>query len=460
MLQKTRSLWILLALTTCAYGQFEPITFGHRYRDQLNGFSLRPPDRAKKITGGTATRLVSWQVRDPETDAVAWQLTVQQLRAEQAKADLKAYAEKLKQTFQADERFTVESFEIGSLAGKTALHITGASQVGKVRFWQRQVRILAEEGRLLIFTVSGPPSQKNRLSDLGLQIFKTIQLTDPEEYRKRHARNLQRAKDLLDQLDEEQILSALQDDRQWFKLSLKGKDIGWMVQEERRESEQGFDGICVTSWAQMDLPGAPSRRMHRRLFCATDRKYETWQELLQVGSGPQTQIRFEDGLKRRDAVAVDILLHNKLRTFTRKAPDQIEGIYLPKALEALVHRLIDIQSGGGYIFATYEAGKNGFNMHMLNLESVRRINVDGRSVVATGLTQQKHYDAPVSKVWIDEKGRLLKLESEDDFAIERAGREEILKRWPRVGVSIEQISAQRKIQQKNLLNKLPGSKKQ
>ncbi len=443
MLRKTTVLCFLLALSAVARGQYEPLTFGHRYRNQLHGFSLRPPDQARKITGGSTTRLVSWQVRDPKTDAVAWQLIVQQITEKEAKGDLKAYAQKLERTFEADDRFTVNTFERDSLEGKPAIHITGRSRVGNIQFWQRQVRVLAEDGRLLIFTVSGPPDHKRSLSSNAVQIFKTIQLNDPEEFRKRHARNIQRAKDLLEDLKPQEIREALIEQDQWFQLSYKGKVVGWMMQKEKRDRDEGFDGVSVTSWTEMHFQGAPVRRMQRELFVAENLKYERWYEFLQVGTGLDVQRRLEDGMKRNDAISVDVLVQGKLRTLTPRAPEEAQEMYLPKALEALVYRLIDTRSGGGYIFATYDVSKNAFNMHMIDLQSVKRIEINGQSVVATGLTQQKHYDAPASSVWVDSEGRLLKLESEDGFVIEKTTQKDILKRWPRALVSVRQISDQK-----------------
>lgn len=457
MLRNAFSISLVLALATVAQGQFTDVTLGQRYRNQVHGFSLRPPAGAQKVTGGSSTRLVSWQVRDPKTDAVAWRLSVQQLIEEDAKGNLATYGRKLKATFDADKRFKLESFQPGQIAGKPAIHINGQSQVGQVVFWQQQLRVLPEDGRLLIFTVSGPPSQSKNLGRIARSIFATLEITDPEKFREQHARSVQRAQALLAGLDEGDVRSALIRQRQWFLLTYKGRKVGWMMQTEKLQQRENARGALVESWAEMHLADAPVRRMKRELFGTADREYSRWMDFLQVGAGEKAQVRIEDGVKRQDAIVVDLAVGAKLHTISRRTPEETTEIYLPKVHEALIYRLIDTGRGGGYIFATYDASENGFNMHMLNLQSVKRLNIGGRSVVATGLTQQKDYDAPVSKVWIDSKGLLLRLESEDGFVIERSSESAVLKNWPRAMVSIKQINDRVKAES-DLLKKLPNSR--
>ena len=446
--------WVALvfcAATAPLSAQEQAAQLGRRYHDPLHGFTIRPPLAAERQMAASPTRLVSWQVRDAGTGAIAWTLTVQQVfenrvgvgaTAEKEGAfDIQAFAKALKARLAEGGTFDPKSVEVGALGRHDAIHIAGQT-LGTLQFWQRQMWVYTGENRFLVFTVSGPLGARQQLEKTAAAILETVEITDIKGYIQQRQLSLERGQKLLAGLTGQKLAAALAPSPQWFTLHYQGKLVGWMIQTEGRGRFEGHDGFRIRSAAMINFPDLPVRWMARDLFSDASGELDRWLDFTQVGEGRARQEQLEDGLKRKNAILVDFVVDGKRRSgkpFTPSA--DADPLYLPKVHEAIVYRLVDrkAQLREGYLFASYNPMYSRFDAHLITVDGVERITVDGRSYAATRMSDQKHYDVDPSTIWVDEDGLLLRMQSQDDFVIERSSEQAVLKRYPEARKMIDQL---------------------
>ncbi len=442
----------LLLLCRSARAQFDQVQLAKRYHDPLHGFSLRPPAGADKQVTASATRLVSWQVRDKQSGAIAWSLTVQQLvpKAQAGPIQVEQFAKGLKRRLDQSNTFELQDLSTGAHAGRDAMFIVGQT-AGVQKFWQRQLWLLAENDRFLVFTLSGPAGLKDNLAGFASRIFQTIQVSDPKTYIKMRRENMLRGQKLLEEIDAKTLAGALSPKPLWFLLEYKGQTVGWMYQTESTGQFEGNKGFSVRSYAMVQLPDQPVRVMRRVLFSTADGEIDRWNDYLEVGEGKDRIAQAEDGLKRKDLILIDISQgetsrssssRGKTRSMKKRISDQALAIYLPKVHEAIIYRLIDSKSPGyvGYVFGPYNRQYGRFDMRTIAVVGTERIEIAGRDVTATRISDQKHYDVDPSTVWVDDKGHVLRITNEDGLVIEQADRPTVLQTFPRAVQTIARLS--------------------
>jgi hypothetical protein len=224
-----------------------------------------------------------------------------------------------------------------------------------------------------------------------------------------------------------------------------------MYQTESTGQFEGTKGFSVRSYAMVQLPDQPVRVMRRVLFSTPDGQIDRWNDYLEVGQGRERIVQAEDGLKRKDLILIDISQgeksrsgrdRGKTRSMKKRISDQALAIYLPKVHEAIIYRLIDTKSPEyvGYVFGPYNRQYGRFDMRTIAVVGAERIEVAGRTVTATKISDQKHYDVEPSTVWVDDKGHVLRITNEDGLVIEQADRQTVLQKFPRAVQTIARLS--------------------
>ena len=135
------TLFLTLGPLVGVAGGADEIVLARRYVDSLHGFSLRPPTGVERIRETAGARLVRWQRRDPERNAVLWTLSVLRAVASGRNIDLEPYSEALAEKLRREENFRAESIGLAPVAGRAAIHLEGMTG-GAGRFWQRQTWVL------------------------------------------------------------------------------------------------------------------------------------------------------------------------------------------------------------------------------------------------------------------------------------------------------------------------------
>ncbi len=428
----------VVAICLNATGQDKPgekeIELDKRYVDTLRGFSLRPPAGTERRRDRVAARLVSWSMRDDESGAIAWTLSVLQATDDRKKIDMKKYAETLKRQLEQVEGFVNVTTELSPVADKAAIHIRGVAT--GVQMWQRQVWILVSTGRFLIIKITGPKNDAAHLDKICDAVLATIQITDPNELKKQRKEMLDRGQELLGSITDEKLARIIDNDARWFLMKLNKKDVGFMLMNEAITRNKGEHGYEVKQWIMMQIPNDRVRLMRCVMFTNSDRSVERWTQYLQEGSGQTAVQSGEDGIKQKDLIVCDISIAGKMSTHQKAVQDKI---YLPKAMSFMLPRLVDLSKKTSYGFAVYASQSNSFDMRSLTVVGPDSITVDSRKVEAVHLIDRPAEDADPSDVWVDKKGKLLRIESPDGLVLEPAGKAAVLRQFPNAETIVNKL---------------------
>lgn len=434
MLDKMRCL-LVAAVLVCvgavcinATGQDKPkgIELGKRYVDTLRGFSLRPPAGTERRRDRVAARLVSWSKRDNKSGAIAWTLSVLQATEPQKKIDIKKYAAAMKKQLEQNEAFRNVTTELSPVARKAAIHIRGTAT--GVQMWQRQVWILVSSGKFLIIKITGPKNTADHLDKICDAVLGTLEITDPRELKKHRTEMLLRGQKVLGNIEDKKLAKIIETEPKWFLMKLKKKDVGFMLVKESITRSKGEHGYEVKQWIMTQLPKDQPRLLRSVMFTTADRSVERWTQSLQIGSG-QTAVQIgEDGMKKNDLIVCDLANAGKYSTQQKQGVS--DKIYLPKAMAFFLPRLVDLSKKTSYGFATYASQSNSFDMRSLAVIGSDSITINSRRVKAICLTDRPAEDAEASNVWVDKKGRLLRIESSDGLILEPVKRAAVLRRFP------------------------------
>ena len=406
-------------------------SLGKRYIDPLNGFSLRPPAGTQRKRQVSPTGLVTWLRRDTRSGAIDLTLAVRRRTEAKRDIDLAAYAKALAKKLRENEQFRVESARLMTVAGRPAIDLRGLDR--RVGLWRRQAWIWSQPGLFLIVDVSGPFAASKRLDDTCQAVLDTVRLTDPSAARKAREENLHRAESLLDGFRESKLANLFKQDPQWYLLRLKDTDVGYMWVAVSAGRRDGVAGCEVKSFARVEADTGGVRRARCVYFATLDRSMERWEEALRIGSSHKAVQTVEDGIKK-DAM---ILCHfagpgrGQERSVQKAIRLSTLVVYLPKAFGMVLPRLIDLKRPAAYAFATYTSRANAFDMRTFTVVGPREITVRSRRIEAVYATDQPAADAEPAKLYLDEKGKLLRMETAEGLVMETATRDAILRRFPK-----------------------------
>lgn len=416
----------LLAMSSSSPAAAQTVELGKRYIDLSHGFSLRPPLDTVRRRGFSTARLVSWSRKEAKTGAILWTLSVRQIMAKDKSADLRKYSRELETRLIREKKFMVESVKIVSIAGKGAINVKGITG-GLIHLWERQVWILAEPGRFLVFAMAGPPDMSKQLDKICDEILTTVRLTDPKAAREEIEKNLTRGKELLASLNDNKLSKTISKAPQWFLLTHKGKDVGFMHVAESWARRERMEGVQVNTCVMLEIPKDKRRVLTRSLFSTTRGDLERWREHLSVGRGKAAVTTTEEGLKKADVIVCSISQGTNLRTRKKKVP---ESIYLPRAIGWQMFRLVDLTKQTQYAFASYTSLENNFDMRTFAVFGTEKIATVRGEVQAVRVTDQAAADAEPATLWLTPDGKLLRMKTANGLIMNASARASVLRRYP------------------------------
>jgi len=431
--------FVLLTMLTClplAADEKAP-ALAPRYVDLLHGFSLRPPAGAERERSPSVSRLVSWRRRDPETGAVAWTLSMHHAPMPSGPLDLKAYARLLATRLSQGEQFAIAHSGVTKAAGRDAIDLRGTT-TGRTRFWQRQLWVPGEEGRFLIVKLTGPAGEGEALGALSEQVLATLKIVDAETALKRREEMLARGKAVLAGLTMGKLAEALADDPQWAIFGQEGKPVGFMRIVESASDAGGDKGVEVRGWVYLAPTRSAQQTLARHvLFATPDRTVERWTKDVRAragGAGPFTQTSSTTVVMEGWSVACSQTGAGQggqsSRTRTRPVPPGNQPVYLPQAINALLWRLVDLETPQAYAFAIYNPAANGFDMRTLIVHDQEMLEVEGKKVEAVRLTERMAADQDPYETWVTPDGELLRTGG-GPITLRAATRSDVATHFPR-----------------------------
>ncbi|MFW6062049.1 MAG: hypothetical protein ACOC93_04495 [Planctomycetota bacterium] len=421
------------------------VQLGQRYTDQIHGFSLRPPQDSSRQRESTGSRLVAWFNSDEQTGTLQWALSVHEAvdpneKTRLGDVELEDYAKRLAAQLHQDQNYNIDtdSIRLLNISDRPAIHFQGRT-MGGVPMYRRQAWVLAESNRFLLLQIQGPEDSKSRLDEIFQTVLKTVKVTDPrslEQIRRGYHTQVQAGEQLLESLEPERIVTSLQREPQWFVMKYNGEPVGWMARIEGREARQRRPGLFVKTYAMVEMPDAPVRVMKRNMWSSFDRQAEEWTERLQIGGDKRAQVIKTEGVLTGGTVVSSTLQGGQTTTKQNPAP---EGIYLPKAYGEVLPRLVNRSGRGTYSLATYDASTGKMNMRTIKVVGRQEIRMGGKRVKSIYVTDQPHFDAEATKVWVDQKGRLLRTRTGDGLELGRSNRQIVQRIFPKATAIIQAL---------------------
>ncbi len=428
---------LAVLLTTGLYAQRADgetnIKLGKRYIDQLRGFSLRPPAGTQRLRKPSPSLLVSWVRRDAKTGAIAWTLSIQQAIEKQKDLNLKAYAKALEQKLTLEQNLRVESSKLAPTAGKPGIHIRGEI-AGRGKLWQRQVWLLAEPQRFLIFSITGPAATKATLEKVMDAALGTLRVINLEDALKARKENIERGKVFLKAITDEKLKAAVDTQPQWYLFRMQGDYTGFMKVLESTSRRENRNGVEIRKWVMWKTPKAPPRLLKSVLFTTADRSLEEWKDRFQVGLIEARSGSREDGIKQNELIVCSLAetVRKPRPHWQERAKKKIvpEDIYLSKAIGDMLSRLVDLTRPAAYSFASYTSTANAFDMRTFTVVGSDSIVISGKRMEAVRVLDQAAADVEPATLWVDRKGRILRMHTEEGLQMLLSTYAGVLQRFP------------------------------
>lgn len=426
-----------------AQSQPAQVALGSVYCDDLNGFSLRPPDNCQRSREPSRSMLVSWNRRDAKTGAILLTMSVVRMVEKSKDIDLREYAKALGDKLRKDEGYKIDSTDIVSAAGCGAIDFRGAAG-GLVSWWQRQTWVLTPNGKFIILITAGPQDVKGRLDAIHQDVLATLKITDPAANLAARQASLERAKRLLAALTEKSLTAAAVDN-QWFLVYQKDQPIGWVHQNEGVVLHDGTMELRVRTVGMVKpAKDSPAVIKHAEMFASPDGLLESWKERLAIGEGKELKTAEEEGLRQENVLLCVITSDGKKQDrpplkiphpavdqdANSQRPAAISEIYLPRATGMVLPRLVALGESASYGFATYSSDVNDFDLRTFTVVGPDAVSLGGQSIEAIHLTDKPSASTEPSDLWVDAKGRVLMVRSPDGLRVEKASNEDVLKVFP------------------------------
>lgn len=431
---------ILMGMCTlCPSAMADDVDLGGRYVDPINGFSIRAPLGTERTKDPSPSRLVTWSCRDEKTKAVLWKLTVVRAVETNKNIRIKPYAKALADKLRTEENYKIDTVELTSVADRPVIDLRGVTG-GVPGFWRRQVWVLARPGEFLIFIFTGPKTIAKELDAICDTMLATLEITDPKAGEARRQENMKNGRELLAGISDEQMAAAIVTQPRWYLLKLKDKNVGFTRTIETAATRQGAKGYEVITWVMFQQAKTERRFGRRAMFTTADRKLERWNETLLTGEGRNTRRDSEEGMKQAKMIVCYVSPNGGSMQTHKKTlnPPVIRAIYLPRAMGAILPRLVDLKKPATYAFAVYNSSTNDFDMRTFTVVGPQQIDLQARTLSAIRITDRMAADAEVATLWVDGDGVLLRMKTTDGLVMDQSTRTGILRRFPGAQSQIDQ----------------------
>ncbi len=401
---------------------------GARYNDEFSGFSLRPPLGTERQLRTSPRLLAQWVQRDEKTQAIRYVLEVLRIRQEPTKLKPAEYAQAVAAEL-SKSTLQVQSTQLGTVAGKPAMHFRGPAK-DKLGRWARQTWVQLAPDQQLVLNISGPITDQDELDATLTAVADSLQLFDPSAARTRRQESLVRGAEVLGKLDKGRLKAMAAERPYYFLLALKGKPIGFLKVSESIERRWEADGLWVVRLGGLTLPNQPLRLTREESFATPDRSFERWRRTVIEGEGPAAATTVSEAVREKDTIVLQLTRPGgPIPAKQRRIPEQVVPAYLPQAFDVLAGRLVERGKAGSYGFAVHNASANDFDLRTIEVVGEETIDVDGKKVQAVHLRDQMALDAPAVDVWVDAEGLPLRSQSPEGVTMERAGEKAVVARF-------------------------------
>lgn len=391
-----------------------------RYVDGSFGFAIRPPAgcdriREKRFVGAADVELVRFV-----KPSSRWALTVRQsntTRPLDADLIVEGITRELESRFSDVKVVRKEETRIASREGVRCAATLVAQGVDLLR-QQAVIRTKPTEYIALVFVT--PTRDRDVATPLFDKIVESFEILRSEKTAEQIQRGLTRGTELLQSVKTRELdLLGVVRDEIFLRCIINGKEEGFMQIREEVTTMGHRKGIAVHKWGWLFKPakGDPLgtvTHMRHYMFLARDLSHEKWENRLMVlapdpdRAGREAALTIENAVRQDDKLLIRYTPKPNAPELTEKAIE-VESSYASAPWDVFMPRLVDLSRPELYVFSTYDTGRRGLVMRALRVVGPENVRIEGRTVPAVKLEDSEGLIPPVHEIYVDEKGRLLRV---------------------------------------------------
>lgn len=418
---------------------------GPTYRDEPNGFEINPPAGSRLVQKAGAEALsfvqeqkqfggtVTLSTTGPDSEHPNGVFTLKEM-LDLAATDLSAAAHNVKVN---ESRETTASGKPAGLLSM-ALELDGDNGT-RVPLLKQQLIVRAAPTHFVTLTLVAPLAAKEEATQLFSAMAGTLTLLDHKELAKRRLNAIKAGKAWFDALSAESLVPKLSKSPRMFRILVNNKDVGYVEYLEDKTDREGYKGVTITCRSRSFPSNGSVISAGNSSFWAftqqpkTIAHYSSWNNLSTTNfpalnpDSPQAQIlnnvNGEIGTLQleNDAEGVRVYGITITRTGSSGGLTQdlgtlhwtipVDSSPLPKLLEILWPRLVDLTKPTEMGFVCFNAATSKLALRMLSVKGPDTITIDGRKTPCIRLADE--ITPNINTMWVDDAGVMLMLRSSD-----------------------------------------------
>lgn len=197
-------------------------------------------------------------------------------------------------------------------------------------------------------------------------------------------------------------------------VTIDGQEVGYATITETAENRRGAVGVHIRERGWLFLDGGVVHQIRNDFFLSDDMTAEEFETRLLIltpaadDRPPQILEQLEQGVREHDKL---VLAYSEQTGDSVLANDvlAVPPGYLPKAAHRMLPRLLPLEHGGLYAFASYSNSQRGLVLHTVRVESDESIPRGAGAAVRYKMLDGEGITPPYAEVYCDQAGRIVRL---------------------------------------------------
>ena len=415
----------------------------------LNGFSVRIPDSARKTTDKDARYLAQWGSFDKDANPL-WRITISKRTGISSKLEMDKYVKYLAGSLESSSgnRADIISARATLISNRNSAYIEGkvyniskkeAMSTGMDRklisvFYQ--THIIYKPGVMITFQFEAVSKVKNA-SQIWNKICKSINIFDNTDAIKQAEQAAANTIKLLKNLSAKKVANCLPKKPKYFILYKNHKPVGWIRETYKQTERDNTDGFLNQTYGYLFVPKKATVKdsvnlmqlLRSNSFLSDNFDVERWSRHTQISvpgnAKTQTQVLMNIGIRKQLLIVTTAGSDKDTKYNQKEIPKKISRILLDKTIEKLFTRLINLKDEKQYSFSTYNSEDDQFTFKNYTVCKPCKTLVQGRTVNAIKIEYLPAQFEKKLEIYVDAKGNILKRTLENGITQEAASWDQI-----------------------------------
>jgi hypothetical protein len=463
---------------------------GSEYRDEQAGYRMAPPVDAQVVTKQVTTNLLPagqksshelltfLEPRQQYSGGVALVVMAKSSTVEEIVTQISADLTASVRGIQILEAKAVAGVERPQARLVATMEMAGATPEAKgVPYINFNYFSQMSETRFMHLSLLAPLANRAAAELTFAAMVKEFEVLDPAVTAEKRRQAIEAGRKWFQQRSADELLKRINSEPRYFRILRNNRDIGYMRHEEQKVKRDGFDGFILSSYGTIFTPEGTMVLMQTRGFWAlgdmSRGHYSSWESLvneyqlvdnerakrslawvLEVGIVSGGKDRTGNPVYRVSVnreqyptmiqAAAKVLPKGTKDTFGTDQPLTSEELNagrsfrewqltmdmpapLPKPLEILWPRLMDLKQNESMAFAVYNGEEKRMDIRTLSIKGPDRIDLGGQGVDTIRLLDQ--LDPGQTTSWVDERGNIQMMKTAQQTAFVPTTKERMAQMW-------------------------------